>query len=170
MANYASITLGTLKTRLTDRVGGNITFWGDSEKRSAINEAIRVWNALTGQWSKSFPVQSVAGQVFYDVPKQLISLQRVKYGSTILDQTSLFELDNGILGWQSAVTSSPQQWAPVGLTLFAVYPPAPALGTFNLEGIASAPYLGADSDFIDLGDDEMGHILDYGHLYLTDKL
>ncbi len=170
MAQYNRVTLVDLIARLTERVGNNSVFWADTEKKYAINEAIRIWNAMTGQWAKTVvAMPSQAGTVFYLVPNQLISLQRVRYNGAVLTQSSLFELDNGVYNWQGAATSTPKQWAPVGQAIMAVWPPAPAGGSFALEGISSAPALGSGGDFIDIGDEELGRLLDYAHFYLAFK-
>ena len=160
--------MGDLVSRLTERVGGNATFWTAPEKRLALNEAIRVWNAMTGQWNRTFQVPTT-GDVFYQTPKQILSLQRVKYGTTLLELTSLFELDNWITNWQDASAASPSKWVPLALNMFAVYPPPPAGNFLNLEGIAVAPKLGNDSEYLDLGDEEVGRVLDYAHFYLSFK-
>lgn len=165
---YQRITLGTLVDRLTERVGNNTTFWKAPEKRYAINEGIRVWNALTGQWSRTFQIPTT-GDVFYQTPKQILSLQRVKWGTSLLEMSSLFELDNWITNWQGAAPGTPKQWVPLALNMFAVYPPPAAGGWLNLEGVAVAPYLGNDAEFLDLGDEEVGRVLDYAHFYLTLK-
>lgn len=169
MANYSRISLGTLKTRLSDRLGANVVFWSEKERGYAINEAIRVWAALTGQWMKAIATPTLAGQTFYAVPKQIVSLQRVRYNGAVLDQTSLFELDNGVSNWQGTAAATPKLWAPVGLNLVALYPATPAGGSLSMEGIGSAPYILADGEFIDLGDEEIGRVLDYAHFYLTYK-
>ena len=168
MANYARITFGALKARLTERVGNNTIFWIDREKGYAINEAIRIWAALTGEWNRPFAIPTTGG-VFYDTPKQLSGVYRVKFGTKTLPQTSLYELDNGFGSWQTASTATPRYWAPIGLSLFALYPPPAAGGTLLLEGPQSPPALGNDADFIDLGDEEVGRVLDYAHFYLTFK-
>lgn len=168
MAHYSRVTLASLKTRLTARVGGNAVFWPPAEQAAAINEAIRVWGALTGQWSTTFQLVAPAGTTFYDVPRQIVSLLRVKFGTSVLDHTSLFELDNGVVNWQNA-TGTPLRWAPIGLNKFALYPAPSVPGTLTLEGISLAPAMFADGDFLDLGDEEIERLLDYAHFYLTFK-
>lgn len=159
--------LNTLTQRLTERTGA--TFWTSSEKRRALNEALRVWAVMTGQWSRKFQLPTVVGQIFYDVPKQIVSLQRVKYNATTLYQTSLPELDRGYPNWQQAPTSAPSLWAPVGLDKVAIYPPAPAGAFLNFEGLSLAAPLNVGGDFIDIGDEEVNRILDYAHHVLTFK-
>lgn len=165
MAAYQRYTLGQLKTLLADRVG-NVRFWYEDEFQYAINEAISVFQALTGFWTVSFPLSLVSGQSLYEVPKQVVSLRRVTFAGTPLTQTSLPELDLSVSSWEGAA-GTPEYWAPAGLNLFAVYPVSG--GTVVLEGLSDAPWLNSDGDFIDLGDDDLNALLEYGHHYLTFK-
>lgn len=168
MAAYQRLNLNDLRDRLTERVGNNVTFFTSREKRYALNEAITMWAALTGQWIVKIQLPST-GAVFYDLPKQIVSLMRVRYNGALLDQTSLFELDNGFSGWQSAATAAPLFWTPIGLDKFAIYPPPVSLGNLILEGIGLSPRLGSGGDFIDIGEEEVTRILDYAHHYLAIK-
>jgi hypothetical protein len=169
LSAYQRVNLDTLVQRLSERSGP--TFWTDAEKRRAINEALRVWAVMTGQWQRTFKILSVSGQIFYDVPRQIVSLQRIRYNvGTVLYPTSIPELDYGIPNWQKANAGTPQLWAPVGLDKFALYPAAGADGTnLTLEGLALTPALLKGGDFVDLGDEELNRILDYGQHYLSFK-
>lgn len=169
MAQYNRISLNDLIDRCTDRLGQNSTFWTNAEKRNAINEAIRVWAVMTGQWSKRFPVNTVAGQRFYDVPKQLVSLQRVRFNTSIVWPSSLPDMDYGFTNWQQSSNGTPQVWAPIGLDKFVINPPAAAGHVLYLEGVALAPAILAGGDDIDIGDEEVNRILDYAHHVLSFK-
>jgi len=72
------VTLADLKQRLRERVGDTSTFWNDVEARDALNEAIAVWQALSGEWTTriTIPAQSDSPS-FYPVAKQIVSLTRV---------------------------------------------------------------------------------------------
>lgn len=72
------VTLADLKRRLRERVGDTSTFWNDVEARDALNEAIAVWQALSGEWVTriSIPAESDSPS-FYPVAKQIVSLTRV---------------------------------------------------------------------------------------------
>ncbi len=168
MSAYQQVNLIDLKARLTERVGNNVTFFTAREKRYALNEAIRMWASFTGQWITKIQLPST-GVVFYDVPKQIVSLMRIRYNNTLLDQSSLFELDNSISNWQQAPTGTPTLWSTVGLDKFALYPPAPVGANLRLEGIAVSPRLGSGGDFIDIGDEELTRILEYAQHYLSMK-
>jgi hypothetical protein len=164
LAAYTRISFSQLVQRMTERLGDNSVFWTEPEKRYAINEAIRVWAVMTGQWSKRFSIPTQAGQRFYPVPKQLVSLQRMRYDNTPMYQASMAELDYGYSNWQSSANGTPSVWTPIGFDLFAINPPAAAGHTLWLEGIALAPFLIGNDD-INIGDEEVNRILDYAHSY-----
>ncbi len=166
MAGYQRYNLAQLKVLAGDRVG-NIRFWyPDDEFQWAINEAISVWQAMTGFWTISFPLSLTAGVGFYEMPKQITSVKRVTLNGTPLTQISTPELDLGFGDWEST-TGTPQYWAPEGINLLAIYPTAAV--AVEIEGTADAPWLNTDADFIDLGDDDLNAILEYVHHYLTFK-
>lgn len=178
MAAYNRISLSQLVQRMTERLGDNAVFWQTPEKKYALNEAIRMWAVMTGQWTVRISLPAQAGQIFYDVPRQIVSVQRMKFvdsgvfGSTttLMYQTSLAELDFGIPHWQEPTSfGTPQLWAPVGLNKVAIYPfTASSVGGLWFEGIALAPYM-IGNDNINIGDEEVNRILDYAHHYCAFK-
>jgi hypothetical protein len=164
---YTRVTLATLDQRLIERCGDNNVWWTEAERRDAINEAISCWQAMTGNWTASYPL-TADGSFFYAVPKQLTSLSRVSYNGAPLTLISLPELDYGFAGWESAAAAAPMFWAPSGINEFAVYP-APAGGIFTLDGFTEAPWLSAPGSFIDMGDEDLVAVLQYAHHFLTFK-
>lgn len=84
-----------------------------------------------------------------------------------LTETSLFELDMANPNWRGR-TGTPEFWAPDGLNWFAVSP-APTSGGFLIEGYREPPVLDNDSDYIDLGDEDLLKILDYAQWYMSFK-
>lgn len=167
MPAYSRVTLTQLKARLTEKVGNNTTFWTDAEKKDAINEALSIWQITTGAFVKIFSIPVVAGTTFYQVPKQIASTNRVLWNGTSLALISLWELDLGFVGWQTAV-GTPQYWSPTGIDKFALYP-QPTSGSIRLEGYMEGFRLQADGDFLQLGDEELTRLLEYAHHYLTIK-
>lgn len=166
MASYSGVTLSELKTRLISKLGGNSTFWVDQELNDAINEALCLWQVMAGEFTTTF-VRPALSVPFYDVPRQIISLYRVKWNSTPLVNTSLFELDNGFPGWQVAA-GTPRFWAPIGLNKVAIYP-APTSGTITFEGLMENFRLLTDGDFLELGEEQIVPILNYARHYCTFK-
>src|SRR5271167_4219688 len=55
-----------LGMRLSDSAGPN-QFWPDAERTLYITEALRMWNALTGQWLVDFAFFTT-GNVWYSIP------------------------------------------------------------------------------------------------------
>lgn len=165
---YNRINYLELQDLMEDRVGNNGVFWSNEEFRAALNEAICLWQAGTGEWIARSAVTLTAGHdAFYDVPKQIVSLTRVTLGGSPLVKVSESDLDYGFPGW-TAVTGTPTMWAPVGLNKFAIYPQPTTSTTVTLEGFGEGQVLTADSD-INLGDEEVARILDYTQWYLSFK-
>lgn len=167
MANYQRVTLSQLLDRLKERTDGVGVFWTTQEATDAINEALRVWQALTGTFTTSFIGGIEAGRVYYDVPKQICSLTRASFNGTGITQTSEVELDYGTPGWEG-VTGAALYWAPIGINLAALSP-QPTSGTIEWEGLQEIPSLFRSMDFINIGDEELNVILDYCQHYLAFK-
>lgn len=71
-------TLAQLRTRLSERVGNQVTFWKEPEMRDALNEAIAFWQATTGEWTTRVSIEAKSDSPnFYPVPKQIVSVTRV---------------------------------------------------------------------------------------------
>lgn len=178
MTQFQRRTLSQLIDELSELVGDNTVYWTATEKRDALNEAICVWQAMTGQWVERTALD--ANSTFLRIPNDMISVQRVRVGTrgsdsntavgTPLTMTSLPELDYGSPGWDSAATGTPEMWAPVGINEIALYPTPPVSGVLIiLEGLREAPRLFSDGDFIDMGEEEFQLLLHYAHHYLTFK-
>jgi hypothetical protein len=159
-------TLADVKADLTQLVGDNSTFWVDAEKRDAVNEAVMVWQAMTGQAVGTISLVA-DGSNFYSTPRQFVSIQRVTFEGVGLSPTSLDELDYGKPGWEGT-SGTPDSWAPVGLNLFLVYP-APTSGTILVEGILDGPRMISDSDTLRYAEDTVLPLEHYGHHYLCFK-
>lgn len=165
---YTAVTLATLQSQLGDR-WEDVPFWTDEEARLALNEALRVWNLLTGQWKRRVTQTTTANTVWYTLPSMIIANARVEFNGRPLEQTSLTELDNGRPNWENEKTNSggsvptrPALWAPAGLTLMAIWP-ADAAGSNSLviDGVRATPTLARTDDYIDIGQEELNAILGY---------
>lgn len=166
---YQVVTLADLKVLLKAR-WDDVVFWTDEEARLAINEALRDWNLLTGRWRRRLTLSTGAGTVEYAIASTILYGMRVKVGtSPALTPTSILELDLGRPTWRSETTTTggdvpavPTLWAPVSIQRIAIWPATAAAGTNNLfvEGVSNTPVLVEDGDFVDLGEEIQGYIVD----------
>jgi hypothetical protein len=178
MAQFTRQSLTDLIESMTESVGDNTVYWTATEKRDAINEAICMWQVMSGQWSSR--VLITTADIFTRLPNNIVSIQRVGVltrgadpetsPGTTLTMTSIPELDLAFPGWESEALATPRMWAPVGLNEIALYPPPPVVGVLLVvEGMTDAPRLFSDGDFIDLGEENLTELLRYAHHYLTFK-
>lgn len=166
MAAYTRISLATIKDRLDFRTAA--VFWTEQEWQDAINEAIRIWQLMTGEWSIVVDLGSSAGSLHtYQVPKQIASTLRVRWNGTALTLASLPELDYGQPGWQGT-SGTPLYWLPAGVNIVDIVP-YPTSGTLSFEGFQEPPILRADGDFINIGDEALTKLLGYCRHYLSIK-
>ncbi len=171
-------TLAALEARLARRTE-QATFWTSSSAQFALNEALRVWNLMTGTARQTVSVLTVVDDPYIDlpVPQSWLKVTRVSVPTPFreLNPTSLAGLDASFPGWEkqttltaSGVGTAPRYWAPAGVTRIAVYPADTAVlsggngpRTLAVDGISCASVLAADSDFLDVGDEELTAILGY---------
>ncbi len=155
---------GMLQQRIDD-----VPFWTDSEANDAINEALLMWNALTGFWKIAVDIATTATNWDYSLPNSIVFSTSVTFDGVTMAPSSLTEMDAGKPGWQSQMTSdggavptTPQIWLPMSIDLIAIWP-ADAVGghTLNVDGISQTPRLMADIDFIDIGAEAFNAILGY---------
>ncbi len=156
---YAKYTLLQMKSKLRSRMG-NAVFWTDAELKFCLNEALRVWNLMTWQYRSRSTVLTVANQTYYDT-SSFLNVTRVVYNGLPMGLTSLFALDQLNPGWEPQ-TGTPIKWFPVGATKIGIYPAdAVANNTMVVEGLAPAPQLSLDTDYIDLGEWQFRALADY---------
>jgi len=100
VARYTKTPLPTINQSLIERCGNSV-FWTSSERQEAFNEALMVWGSMSGEWtdSISFPGN---GDSYYDVPRSIISPQRVLFNEVALTQATTYELDYDVPGWESS--------------------------------------------------------------------
>lgn len=71
---YQRTSLGQLKDRLAERLGGQGRFWSEAEQELAINEALAVWQLMTGDFVLSqrvdytAPASNLIVQTTEDIP------------------------------------------------------------------------------------------------------
>lgn len=170
MAGYNQFTLAQLQALFYEQVDGNQSFFLPDEATCILQEAFRVFNALTGFWRGRVDMGLLtAGQTWYTTPAGLSYIYRVEINEQPLGSSSLYDLDYGQPSWESEQCASnqefPQVFAPAGFNLFAIWPSS-FDGTESLivEGPTPAPVL-TSASIVNLGQDELETILDYaGHV------
>lgn len=156
---FQSYDLDDLKIKLEARWDG-VPFWDDTEARHAVNEALLMWNALTGFWKLRVTIPTVIGQQDYTLPSTMVFGMRVEYNTSPLTPTASEELDEGRPGWQGQ-TGTPRMWMPLDLTKIRLWPAPDAVGTLTIDGVSATPQLTYDGDYIDIGAEALTHILGY---------
>jgi hypothetical protein len=158
------VTLAQFRLNLQESYEGT-PFWSDTEANRAINESLRWWNLLTGYWRKMETITTVANQVFYSLSSTLIMPCRVHFSSYPMDIGSIFDMNQGRPGWRGETTatsgapSRPTIWCPVGLKRIAIWP-ADSVGntTLVVDSIRTTPVLVNDTDFVDIGREELSSL------------
>ena len=160
-------TLADIRLRLQDRVEG-VPWWNTQALDDAINEALLLWNLLTGQWRQRITLTTTVDTIDYALPATLVFGTRLQFNTFPLTQTSLWELDQGRPGWRSETTASggavpdrPMLWAAISLRLIHIWP-ADALGgnTLLVDGVAATPVLTQAGAYLDLGEESLTALLD----------
>lgn len=166
---YTRITLAELLQQAADRFE-EVPFYDDADLNRAINESLRLWNAITGYWRARIIATSAPSDPLLPIPGTLVQRTQLTYqGRTFGPPVSLAELSYLQPNWWKERTDSggsvptrPTLWAPIGLSLVAIWPaPAGGNGNFDVDGIRQTPVLTADGDFVDIGDEEISILLGY---------
>jgi hypothetical protein len=159
---YQTTTLADLQAALLDRTD-QTPYWVAEESRLAWNEALALWNLLTGRWRTALTLDLVAGQTDYTIPATLLYGARLSSQCQPLYSASIAEFDLTDPAWRTrrttdggAVPTRPFFWAPVSLVQLSLYPtPAAALtGGLVLDGVAATPVLVNPTDYLDLADED----------------
>ena len=165
---YQQIQLQDFRNLVYEQLDQNRSFWLQDEIDRYIRQSLRVFNVLCGFWRGKIDIgPAIAGQVWYDIPGLTYAL-RVEANHRPLGVSSLWDLDYGRPTWESDQTSvndapsTIQSWAPAGVNLIAIWPASAAGGeSLVVEGVVSAPQPVGDTDYVDIGKEELNILLDY---------
>lgn len=165
---YQRVTLVTLRGLLKARWEGQ-PFWSDEDALDVLNEALQVWNLLTGFWKTRVLLATLSGATDYTLPATMVYGMRVEWNGRPLSPSSREDLNLGRYRWRSETTISggdvptrPLLWVPVGLTQVRIWPADDASGnSLTFDGVAATPVLVGDDDYVDLGDETLTLLLDY---------
>lgn len=173
--SYGQVNLTTLQASLAEKYD-SAAFWTAEEARRAINEGIRVYNMLTGFWRTTVPLTLIPGDPFLSLPGSLTYRTRVSVAGKPLEPASLFDMDNGRPNWRAetvasggSVPTNVKVWIPAGITLIFLWPVVTVNTACLVDGITTAPTLVNGADFIDIGQEELGPLLNYALHVLTFK-
>ncbi len=165
---FTSYTLLDVRQMLQDKYD-QVPFWSTPEANTAINEALLMWNALTGFWKGPQTIITTPNNWDYELDSSIVFGTRVEYEGKGLAISSLADMDGGHPGWQGQNTGSggtvpttPRTWLPLSLDMIAIWP-ADAIGghTLTVQGISQTPELVLDADYIDIGAEELNALLGY---------
>ena len=143
-------------------------FWEPEDALDCLNEALSLYNLLTGYWKTSATATTGGATYLYTLPAAITYGMRVAFNNVPLSPTGLWDLDNGRPHWRTETTASggavptvPSLWCPISLTTIAIWP-ADALGggTLRYDGIAATPVLPTVNTFVDLDETGLGAVLD----------
>ena len=173
---YQQVTLAALEQALADRYESN-PFWTSEEARRALNEGLRVYNAMTGFWKGPFSTVTVPDDPYVALPGTLVQPARVKWNGIPLEPVSRFDLDWSITNWRGTTTatpgapSQPVYWARISLMTLVIYPADhTALNSITVEGVRQTPILVNLTDWVDLGQEQFNQLLAYAQHVLAFKI
>jgi hypothetical protein len=165
---YQVYTLAQMRVFLQEKVE-SVPFWVNEEATDAINEALLMWNSLTGFWKTDISQMTTPNSFEYAVDPGIVFGTRVEFNGIPLAESSLTDMDNGQPGWQGQTTldggnvpTQPRNWLPLSVDIIAIWP-ADALGhnTLKIFGVSQTPRLVDDTDFINIGSEALNAILGY---------
>jgi len=190
MANYARVTLATFRSLMKERLGsggalnaaGTQYFWKEDEIDLALNEAIAVWQMMTGDFVEIYNQQIPQGSAVIPIdttatpPMQFVRIRRSTGTATTattgsaLYPLSVFEMDQGYYGRQGASSGTPEYWAPLGIDRIVIYPKASTTQNVGIQYYSGDPRLDIDgSTYLNMGDEEVLRILEYAQWVLSFK-
>jgi hypothetical protein len=156
---YTTFDLDDLKAKMEAR-WDNVPFWDDTEAKNAINEALIMWNTLTGFWKRRVTVPTVIGQQDYELPATMVFGMRVEYSGATLTPTSKDEMDEGRPGWQGE-TGTPKRWMPLDLNTIRLWPAPTAVANLTIDGVSATPQLTYDGETVDIGSEALSALIGY---------
>ncbi len=157
----------SLVAKLRGRIGPT-RFWSDVELSDACMEALRVWQAMTGLLT-GFTELKTSG-VYVEVPKQYVHVTRIQVSGTEIPKASIWEFDQGFVGWEGSSAGTPSFWAPHGMNGVVFYPAFASPTATTMAGIIDLPRgfaAGVEFPFLNEGDEQV--LLDYAQHYLAIK-
>lgn len=163
---YQRFTLAQLRTQLEYRYDSS-PFWSQSDADRAINEALLLWNGLTGYWRRTIVIMIPANDPYATVPGTMVQHTAVSIGGVALAQGSLFGLSMAQPNWRRETVATlglptvPQCWAPIALNAFVIWPAIDVDSLVSVVGVRQTPRLFLDGDYLDADDSVVNTLLGY---------
>ena len=169
--SYTSVNRAQFRGLVRNQLGSGglaSSFWRDTELNFIIQESLRFYNLLVGYWKTRATLATTAATVWYSTPGIITSAMRVSFNGFPLRSESLYNMDFARSGWESEATTDggdvptrPRYFVIGGLAKVGIWPADAAGGnSLVLDGIAVTPLLTSDASIIDLGQEDMNHLLD----------
>jgi hypothetical protein len=171
---YARTTLTTLRARLLERIGGQGKFWLTAELDYALNEALHVYQLITGEFvasttialTKDTPTKSGYNPSYY---KSIGLFKLYRTATNPMVPTTIDDLDQGAYGWRNADSGEPAFWVEEGIDWLYVNPPPDANNNYTGFYYRGDDQLVNAGDYIQVGDEELSAIINYAQAYLAFK-
>src|SRR5690242_4402795 len=105
MAAYSEYTLTQILQLLAFKYD-SVPFWTAEEATDAINEALLMWNLMTGFWKDTVTITTpLTSNWDYALPASIVFGMRVEFNGKPLNLSSRNDMDSGHPGWQSQTTA-----------------------------------------------------------------
>ncbi len=177
---YARVTFSTLRTQLDDRLKTQGNFWNQLEKDRAINEAVAIWQSMTGDHiieitqTISDSTANLVTLVTNDTAGKSLSVLRMNQSSgPALREMHYYDLDQGFYGWRTetaaSTTQRPAYWSPVGIDKIFIYPRTGASQAYRFTCYGEIAVLTAAGDYIDINEGELQRLMGMAQALLAFK-
>ena len=168
---YTQVTRAVFRQLVRNQLGSGglaSAFWRDTELNFIIQESLRFYNLLTGYWKTRAILPTTTGTVWYTTPGIITSNMRISFNGFPMRSASLYSMDFGRSGWESEKTTDggdiptrPKYFVIGALNKLAIWPAdSPGGNSLALDGIAVTPILTTDASLLDIGQEDMNHLLD----------
>ena len=95
------------------------------------------------------------------MPSTLVQGAHIEFNSIPLSKSSVFNWDQINPQWEAS-RGTPDEWAPVGLSIIAINPVDPGGNNMLVvDGISVTPILVNSGDFVDIGQEDFAPLMDY---------
>jgi hypothetical protein len=160
MAPRTQHTLADIDAELLNRLEQS-PFWAQPERTAYINEGIRAWACLTGQWKQKVLITTIPLNPYYVLPGVITFGMHVEFNGGQLIQSSVNSWDKADYLWENR-PGTPSEWAPIDLRVIAIRrPDIVGFNSIAIDGVSAAPILVNPTDYIDMSEDDYTAYIGY---------